>query len=270
MNKRSMIVTFLLLCLTAVAGYGQDKPAPKAEEKPAAKAEAKPAAGDAKARAQQVLTAARQAKGSAEKLKAARDLTERAEGNVNIQGQSIDITVTSYIQVPDKGRTEINIPVAGQTIVQTINGANGWMEMGGGAQDMPGEVLTAGKHNLARGWFTTFLMAPDGKEVEATALEDAQVNGKPADVLAVTLGDAKLTIYFDKQTHLALKTAYETLNPQMETVKAESLYDDYKDVNGIKLAHKETIYQAGEKFLDVKLIEAKVNAGVEAAKFTKQ
>jgi hypothetical protein len=263
MKKMFMLAALLLWGLVAVTGYAQ--------EKPAVKPEAKAASGDANARAKQILEMAQQAKGSLEKLKAVRDFTSRADVSASIQGQSFDLSITTYAQAPDKTRSEINIPSMGMTMVQTFNGTSAWMDIPGqGTQDAPSELTDEAKRSAAREWFVNFLISPAGKEIEATALEDAQVNGKAADVVAVTIGDAKVTIYFDKQTHLTLKTAYDTLNQQAEKVKGESLYDDYKEVSGIKFPYKVTLLRDGEKFAESKVLEVKVNAGIEASKFTKQ
>src|SRR5262249_46046110 len=88
--KRSLMAILLLLCLTAIASYAQ--------EKPAAKTEAKPATGDAQARAKQILEAAQQAKGPLDKLKAAHDYTSRANASISTMGQSFEVNFTIYTQ----------------------------------------------------------------------------------------------------------------------------------------------------------------------------
>lgn len=264
---KPVTITFILSLALSLGAQAQDKPNGRPAEKPAA-ADVKPASGDAKARAQKILDAARQSKGPVDKLKAVREVFSRGDGTANLQGQSIDLTLTSYVQAPDKGRVEITIPAFNVTIVQGVNGAKSWMESPQGSGEMPEKMRDVTRKGLINSWFVDFLMPLNGSEIEAVALDDAQVNGKAADVVAVTIGDAKFTVYFDKQTHLALKTAYQSISQQtMEDIDAESLFDDYKDVDGIKLSHHVTVFNAGEKTLEVKRTEIKLNPGIAASKF---
>jgi len=263
MKKHSIPAFLLILCLAALAAYAQEKPAAKA-------AESKPAAGDDKARAKQIIEAAQKAKGPLDKLKAVKDVVSKADASANIQGQSMDLSLTRYLVAPDKSRQEINIAAFGVSIVQAVNGTTGWMDSPQGSGDMPEAIVTETRNGILRDWFVSFLVPPEGKSLEATALPDATVNGKAADVVAVTVGEAKFTVYFDKETHLIMKTAAEGMNQAMEKVPTEAVYDNYKEVSGIKIAHKATIYQAGEKFLDLVVSDVKINGGVDEAKFKKQ
>ncbi|HZS09775.1 MAG TPA: hypothetical protein VFD58_33420 [Blastocatellia bacterium] len=266
MKKHSILTSLLILCLVALAGYAQEKPATKAaESKPAAGA-----TGDDKARAKQIIEAAQKAKGPLDKLKAVKDVVSKADATANIQGQSMDLAMTRYLVAPDKSRQEINIAAFGVSIVQVVNGTTGWMDSPQGSGDMPEALVTETRNGILRDWFVNFLVPPEGKSLEATALPDATVNGKAADVVAVTIGETKFTVYFDKETHLIIKTAAEGMNQAMEKVPTEAIYDNYKEVGGIKIAHKATIYQAGEKFIDLMVSDVKINGGVDEAKFKKQ
>lgn len=263
---KHLIVAFTF-CLAACAAAAQDK----SNSVPTAKAsDAKPATAEAKARAQKILEAARQAKGSPDKLKAVREIVYRADGTANFQGQNIDLAVTSYVQAPDKGRVEISIPNFGVTIVQGVNGAQAWMDGPQGSGEMPEQMRSATRKSLVTSWFTDFLTPLAGGEFEAVALDEVQVNGKAAEPVAIIIGDAKFTVFFDKQTHLPLKSAYKSLSQQtMEEVEAESVYEEYKDFDGIKLPLRVTVFNAGEKTLDLKRTEIKINPGIEASKFAR-
>ncbi len=263
MKKHSILSALLMLCLAALTSYAQDKPATKA-------AEAKPAAGDAKARATQIIEAAQKAKGPLDKLKAVKDMTTISIASANIQCQSMDLSITRYLTIPDKSRREINIAAFSVSILQVVNGSTGWMDSPQGSGEMPEAIVAETRHGILRDWFLDFLVAPEGKSVEATALADASVNGKAADVVAVTIADTKFTVFFDKETHLPVKVAGEGLNQAMEKIPTEAFYDNYKEVGGIKLAYKATIYQAGEKFADIVISDVKINSGIDEAKFKKQ
>jgi hypothetical protein len=43
----------------------------------------------------------------------------------------------------------------------------------------------------------------------------------------------------------------------------EDVYDDYRDVNGIKMPFKITINQGGRRFADVTVTEHKLNTGIK-------
>lgn len=266
MKKHSIITSLLILCLAALTGYAQDKPTTKAAEAKSAAG----ATGDAKARATQIIAAAQKAKGPLDKLKAVKDVTTISTASANIQGQSMDLSITRYLIVPDKSRQEINIPAFSVSVLQVVNGSTGWMDSPQGSGDMPEALVAETKHGILREWFVDFLVAPEGKSVEATALADATVNGKATDVIAVTIADTKFTVFFDKETHLPIKLAGEGMNPMGEKVPTEAFYDNYKEVGGIKLPHKSTVFQAGEKFADFTVSDIKLNSGIDEAKFKKQ
>lgn len=257
--KLKVITLVLLLAFSLISAQAQNK----AQSNGAAK----PAVNDPKARAEQILEAARQALGPAEKLKAAREVESSLTGTLYVQGQAIDVAMKSYVQVPDKMSVEFTIPTFSITVRQGINGEKNWMSGPQGDGPLPDKLRESLRQNLVTSWFAQFL-TPSGGSYEAISLDDAQVNGKPADVVAVTIGPAKSTLFFDKQSHLLIKHAYTGIDSQtMEDKQTEVYYDDYKVVDGIKVAHAFTAFGNGTKELEGKATEIKINSGIDGAKF---
>lgn len=257
------ILLFFCGILLVLSAFAQDKGPSKSASRAA-----EPKAGEA-GKANQVLDAARTAKGSLEKLKGARDVTITASVATVIQGQPMDLAIVSYLLPPGRTRQEINIPAYSVSITQALNGSSGWIDSPQGSQEMPEAMVESSQRGQLREWFINFLVAPPGTEFEISSLPDATVNGKSADVLSVKIGKEQFVMYLDKTTHLAVKSTYETVNAQLEKVNGESLYEDYKEVGGIKFSHKSTSFHNGEKFAEIKVSDIKVNTGLDEAKFKK-
>ncbi|HYE75661.1 MAG TPA: hypothetical protein VEF04_20120, partial [Blastocatellia bacterium] len=63
--------------------------------------------------------------------------------------------------------------------------------------------------------------------------------------------------------------AYTGIDSQtLEDKQTEAYYDDYKVVDGIKIAHTFIAFGNGTKELEGKVTETKINSGIDAAKFT--
>lgn len=222
-----------------------------------------------KDRANEILTAARKAKGAMEKLEGAKDVTVKGTASINIQGQDMELSLTSYNLPPDKLKQEIEIPAFNVSVTQMLNGSSGFMDSPQGSGDMPEVMVNSMRKGLLREWFMSFLVAPKGLELSVTAKPDAKVDTRDAEVLDVKIGEEAFTVYFDKTTHDLIKSSYQTLNQEMQQVNAESLYSEFKDVDGIKVSHHTISYQNGQKTAEVKISSVKINSGLDDTKFKK-
>jgi hypothetical protein len=73
------------------------------------------------------------------------------------------------------------------------------------------------------------------KKAKTVGIED--VNGKPAYKVELTIDDSnKMTAFYDKESHLLVKTTTIAKTPRGET-PIETYFSDYKDVGGVLTSH---------------------------------
>lgn len=163
-----------------------------------------------------------------------------------------------YQVFPDKIRSEFNLPMG--TMVQAFDGTAGWGGMlGRGVQDQTAEL----KSSQAYGDHVLRLSAQPGWTIRP--LPDAQVEGKTTQVIEIADEAGHATrFYLDPASHLIVKTAHEDGGETTET-----LYADYRPVNGVQVAHKTTVLQNGTKAAEITFTEVQVNPDVDPKVFQK-
>jgi hypothetical protein len=218
------------------------------------------------------LRAARSALASEDRIRGVRDYTVGLHATLSFSGQQLEALATEQVLLPDKSRTALSIPAAGQNVIQVLNGSAGWIQQAGKTADSPGPETAQFKESLIRTQLTLFLTSPDGSLPKAQVLADQNLDGKPVDVVLATGPDGlKTTLFFDKQTHLLVRAQYRTVHPiTQQPSLAQEDYSDYKPEDGIMVAHHTVILMNGEKFSDETLTELKINTGVPASIFEKK
>lgn len=257
--KLKSIALLPLVLLIAVSAFGQ-----KAETgKPAAKpSDSKPAANAKLPSAKKILDKYVKAIGGRkanQKFK-----TRVTKASFEFAPMGIKGTSESYIVSPNKGYTKMNMQGIGE-IVSATDGQTAWtMNPLQGNRDITGEELTQLKlvNNLAREANLDKLYANwTVKGAEKIGEKDVYVLvGTPA-------GLAPETFYFDKQTGLLVKTEGTLVSPEGKT-PAQTFYEDYRAVDGVKIAHKtRTILPQAE--IITTITEIKHNEPIEEAKFAR-
>ncbi|MBU2018510.1 MAG: insulinase family protein [Bacteroidetes bacterium] len=102
-----------------------------------------------------------------------------------------------------------------------------------------------------------------GMKYEISGIET--IDGKEYYILKTNDGEAEAMTYFEKGTWMKVKII-STSEEEGQSVTSEVTYDDYKDVNGIKMAHKTSI-TAGPMSLNGVVKEIKVNEKVDLSTF---
>ena len=69
----------------------------------------------------------------------------------------------------------------------------------------------------------------------------------------------------DPQTGLPRRMTYDTQQAVGAPLYTEDIFDDFREVDGIKLPFKFTINQSGKRFADVTVTEYKINSGLKPA-----
>jgi zinc protease len=236
-------------------------------------AELAPAPPDAKqeAAARKLLDDALAAKGGEAKLRAIKSEEWQAKGTLAGLGpdgskQSLNVEVHRRFVAPAKSRIDIKLqtPQGAVSIAYAVAGDKGWQQSPKGVVDMPGEQLDL----LAQQEWTDaelVLLRYKDKDAVLRPLPDQTVDGVDTALVNVTVPSSKLTVtlFIDKKTHLVKQLAY----PAPGGITFD-VFDDYKDVDGVKVAHhrinrseEEEKHQVVEE-IDLTLSDVKLNGKI--------
>jgi zinc protease len=262
--KRFVMFVLLSLFMTALAA-AQDKP-PQDKPKPdAPKTETKPVTEDSKSPAasvDQILDNYVKALGGKEALEKISSRT--VKGSFDIEAMNATGTFESYTKAPDKSAIFITIPNFG-AVQEVHDGTKAWSsDPQNGIRELSGAELAIRKRDSDFHQNTNLKkhypkMEVKGKEKvgssEAYVIEATPSEGSPE------------KFYFDLSTGLMVRRDVERDNPQGK-IQVEIYYEDYKAVDGVKLAH--TIRQVTPMFaFSLKYADVKQNVEIDEAKFSK-
>lgn len=211
---------------------------------------------DDQAEVKAVLARAIKATGGADRLAKHKALTTKFKGKVYLGENPTDYTAEWALQYPDKFKTSVSGAVMGQafTFVMVVNKDKGWIKINDtAATDMPKDRLAEERETLYQHAVTSLVPLKD-KAFQLSPAGDVKVGDHDAVGIKVShKGHRDITLYFDKKTHLLLKT--ETVVKVMDTgkeVTQETLYEDYKKTDdGTLRAMKIKIKRDGKSYVDV-------------------
>ncbi|HKI00648.1 MAG TPA: pitrilysin family protein [Thermoanaerobaculia bacterium] len=166
-------------------------------------------------------------------------------------------SIVTYRVLPDKERTEIQLPMG--TMIQAFDGTAGWGSMGSQVQDTTAQSKEEQHYGL------DVLRQAGQAGYTARPLPDADVAGKPAKVVEIADGEGHATRFFlDPQTSLVTQVAFESGGETTEAV-----YTDYREVGGVKVPYQTNVSRNGQPFVQIKYSEVQVNAPVDEGLFKK-
>jgi zinc protease len=220
------------------------------------KAKPSPAVSDpqAAAQAQKLLARLREALGGAEKLSAVKDVEFTAEVEVQAPNGPMKGTQRNAYLLPSSLRQELDLPFAKQTVFS--DGTKGWIAGPQGTQLMSPPIIKQVQGETFRQLYR--LASSDHVSYaadDALSFDDGQG------------GSVKLTL--DAKSGLPLKLSYETTG-MTGPVEVDETFGDWRDVNGIKVPFERSITQNGKKFVDLRIRDYKINAGLTMEDLSKK
>lgn len=221
---------------------------------------------DAKARAaaKALLDSALMAKGGEAKLRALKSLRMTASGTTLIQGQSVAITLTRTLVLPDKMRIDAELNLGQKFIVAIgIDGNKGWNQEPTGVVDMPPEAFAAIAFERWRDPELILLRHLD-KGVVFAPLSDDKIAGRGHAVVRLTspMG-VNVTLFIDRESKMISRISFE----EGGAISVDD-FENYKAVNGIMVAHTRTSTAPG-RTTKVKLNAIDFDLAIDAKVFAK-
>ena len=199
-----------------------------------------------------------EARGGKDKMKSIKTVTWSA--GMEMMGMNMPLSVK--LKRPNKMRQDVEVAAMGAKIASAFDGTTAWMvnPMSGSeeAQKMPEEAANAMKE---QGAIDGAVMGYMEKGYEMTYAGEEMVNDKPAHKVEVQLPEDKsVTVYFDVESLLEVKTVQEGQNPMTGASGEIATYpSDYREVGGVMMAHKITAEFNGELLQTFQIDTIEVN-----------
>lgn len=163
-------------------------------------------------------------------------------------GQGLPYEGNYETSMPGKFRVEI---VNAFTIV--IDGDKGWVSAGGNTIEMPPEQLAEQKKEQHTSFVTTLIpLAKPSKKYKLSLFGEAEVDGEQCDGVSVASDKQRtVTLLFSRKTGFLRKSEYIVFSDELKKeVVEEVIYSEYRDVDGLKVAHKVALNRDGKKFVE--------------------
>jgi len=212
------------------------------------------------------------AHGGEEKMLKMATVRTKGTGNMDFMGLAVNINVDSLWSTPDKLRTDMTLDIMGQqiSVKQVFNGEKGWVSAMGMTQELSGPLLEEVKQAVVAKRIENLVPLLKEKGFTLSPAGETTVNGKKAIGVKVTAkGVRDSTLFFDKESGLMVKSIRRMLDFTQKEVDAETIYSDFKEFDGVKVATKTLVQQDGKKFMEAQVSELKVIDKVDANEFGK-
>jgi hypothetical protein len=192
--------------------------------------------------------------------------TFTVKGTYYGMGDGLPYTGNYAVQFPGQMRMEIQ-----GVFTVVLNGDKGWVKAGDNVKEMSEQELATHRHDQKAGWMSSVLPLKD-KAFTLKAQPDAEVEDRPARVIVASRKDyPDVTLYFDKANHYLVKVEYRTKAAEQnyQEVTADTVYSDFKEVDGVKTAHKMVMKRDGKLFVEGELQTLRAEGKLDASTFAK-
>ncbi len=187
-------------------------------------------------------------------------------GTFEMKAMGISGTMTIYQKEPNKMRWDAEM--MGMMMTQAFDGETAWVvdPQTGSAQEMPEKMA----EDFKRGAFgRDTMLNPKKLGITYTHTGMEKIEDQDYLVLEQTFADGyKSTLYVDPKTYLVYKTKGMSLNQAGVEVEAETYVSDYRDVDGVMVAHSMKIFQDGEEFMTMTIDQVTFNSDLEDTLFS--
>ena len=135
-----------------------------------------------------------------------------------------------------------------------------------GVQPIPPEMTNSLKNALFRDTIPLLInLTQDSTAAQYMGTED--VLGKPAAVLLVKQPSGEMVkVYISEETHYVIKLAFRETE-QGVTMDKETIYSDFREVGGVKIAHHVIQNVDGELYTENRVSSVKLNTELDESLF---
>jgi hypothetical protein len=203
--------------------------------------------------------------GGVDKINAIKTAT--MSGVMTVQGMDLNMT----IQILNRTAIRTDIEVMGQTITMVYNDGAAWqinpMMGSSDAQDLPKEALDDLKWQTYIGNSGLIGFKDRGMTAEYTG--EQTVDGKKMYVIKVSSKEGNISTYFVNQADNLVYKMIAKRNMQGQEIEAETVFSNYKEINGIKFAMSRTTSFEGQTVQEMNLDKFELDKTIDASVFKK-
>jgi zinc protease len=229
------------------------------------------ARADEQADAKALLDQAIKAHGGGDKIEKIKAANVTMKGKFYGMGDGLDYTEAMAFQAPDKLRFEIESDAGGMKFkfTQVFNKDKGWIAVNDNVTEMDKDTIAETKESLYAHAVTQLAPAVF-KNAKLAPLGEIKVGDKPALGVRVEVkGHRDVCLFFDKATHLLVKSERRVKEMQGGEVSEEAYYSDFKDVAGVKTPYKITVKHDDKKFVEAEVTDYKPVEKIDDSRFAK-
>lgn len=219
------------------------------------------------AKAQQFVDRGIKAVGGAKALNRQKISVVKDKGLYYGMGEGLPYEGKYESSMPDKFRVEI---INVFTIV--IDRDKGWVSAAGNTVAMPAEQMAEQKKQMNTSFVTTLIpLAKPSRKYKLSLFGEAEVGCETCDGVTVASDKQRsVTLLFSRKTGMLRKSEYIVFSEELKKeVVEEVLYSDYRDVEGLKVAHKVEIKRDGKKFVESETQEIRFEKEADPSWFAK-
>jgi zinc protease len=233
------------------------RPAPAAKE---------PEQAGVETPASRLIERAIDAKGGLARLQAVRTARADTQTTLVTPDGPLKTASSTYIAYPDRYRVEAALPSG--RLVQVYAGGDAWVRGPDGLVEASPAERERFRSGAGRDIISLLLRAGRG-EITARALPDARDGGRRLHVLelAPDTRDA-VTLFLDPGTALVVKQRYMSDGPA-GPAESEEIFSDYRTVDGIQVAFRAVVRQAGATVVEREVTRFAINIPLDDALFRK-
>jgi hypothetical protein len=197
----------------------------------------------------------------------------KSKGKFFALGEGADYTGEFSLQLPNRMRTEVQFKIGDQDVMflQIIDGNKGWRKIQDKTEDLDKDMIAEAKEQMNASNITHLVCLKD-KEYKLSPLGEVKVGDRPSIGIRVERkGYRDVSLFFDKDKNLLLQmeTRGKDLMRGGEEYTATTRYDDYKEVEGMRVAHKVTIEHDGKLFVEGETTDVKLSEKLDDSLFEK-
>jgi hypothetical protein len=206
-----------------------------------------------------------QALGGEANLAKARAITFKEKGTFYGLGNPLPYTGEWSQQPPRQSKMVIE-----GAFTSVYNGDKGWINEGGTTRDLSKEELAEAREEGHATWVTLLLPLVKEPGFTLTAAGADKVEGKPAvGVKVAHAGYRDVTLYFDKDSGLPVKSVRRVKEQGGNEVTEETLYGNHKAIDGVQFAMKVVVKHDGKPYVEGEIVEVKFHPKLEDSVFAR-
>jgi hypothetical protein len=198
--------------------------------------------------------------------------SSKFKGKIKILNMDADIAGETAFQKPDKLRNAFTITIMDKAIelVQVYDGKTFWMNVMGQTMEIKDEKAIKEVRESLRAEGAGFAEMLKGG-YELSSVGTVKVKGKDAiGILASKKDQRDVTYFFDKKTHLLVKTEQRALDAMSgQEFTQEKFFTEFQVKQGIKVAKRVEVRKDGEDFINIEVLDVQVVEKFGDDKFAK-